>query len=221
MSVLAVIPCRKGSKGIPGKNFRMLAGKPLWQWTLDSARESGIFDYIVVSSDGGLDDNYAEITGEKNNVIYSNVRPPEYATDEAQLEPLLLYEANMLNADVVCLLQPTSPLRSSSDIREAYEIFSEDGFDSLLSVESLGDKYWLRVLNGKIPLYNPEKRMNRQNFLTNMVFYENGAIYFCKKWLLDIGRRIGGSIGFYTMSQQNSHQIDSEFDWKVCEAVLG
>lgn len=224
MTVLGVIPCRAGSKGIPGKNFKMLAGKPLYEWTVEAAVLSNVFDLTVVSSDGGLPipdgDSWYGCSGYRNNVEYDNHRPPEYATDAAQLEPLLLYYANKYKADVVCLLQPTSPLRSSSDIREAYKIFSEDMFDSLLSVESLGDKYWLKVQNGKIPFYNPEKRMNRQNPLTNMLFYENGAIYFCKKWLLDVGRRIGGSIGFYEMSQQNSHQIDSEFDWKVCECVL-
>jgi CMP-N,N'-diacetyllegionaminic acid synthase len=215
---LAVIPCRKGSKGIPGKNFKMLAGKPLYEWTLTAAKESKCFNLIIVSSDGGLD---KPLVSRERKVFFDNDRPDEYSTDEAQLEPLLLYYTHRFGADVITLLQPTSPLRSSSDIVGAFSVFNDGGCDSVVSVTSVGDKYWMKLNDSYIPMYNPSKRLNRQNDATNLLFYEDGAIYICKRWLLDEGNRIGGKIGMYHMPQERSHQIDSEFDFKVCEAVLG
>ena len=211
---LAVIPCRKGSKGIPGKNFRMMAGKPLWGWTVEAARDSNVFDKIILSSDGGL-----LMDWEDDKVLMDNNRPAKYSTDEAQLEPLLLYYAKKYKADVVCLLQPTSPLRTSSDIVEAYSVFME-GCDSVVSVTGVGDKYWMKVNDAYVPMYKPSKRLNRQNPDTDLLFYENGAIYFTRRWLIDQGCRIGGKVGMYHMSQERSHQMDSEFDLKVCECAL-
>jgi CMP-N-acetylneuraminic acid synthetase len=127
----------------------------------------------------------------------------------------------MYKADTITLLQPTSPLRSSSDISEAFKVFNK-GYDSVVSVTSMGDKYWLNTSGGFKPFYNPDKRMNRQDPRTNLIYYENGAIYITKRWILEDNKgRIGGKIGFYEMSQERSYQIDSEFDWKVCETVLG
>jgi|WetSurMetagenome_2_1015567.scaffolds.fasta_scaffold474463_2 CMP-N,N'-diacetyllegionaminic acid synthase len=233
---IAVIPCRKGSKGIPGKNFRMLAGKPLYEWTMDAANDSNVFDKIILSSDGGF--QYTEKSLKTFYYLYEGIwvdnnRPDEYSTDAAQLEPLLLYYAKKFDADVITLLQPTSPLRSSSDIVGAYSVFIGGNVDSVVSVTSVGDKYWhiKRPSFSDIhsysdnsilePCYNPERRLNRQDPESNYLYYENGAIYITRRWLLEDKKcRIGGNIGFYEMSQQNSHQIDSEFDWKVCECAL-
>lgn len=215
---LGIIPCRKGSKGIPGKNFKEIAGKPLYEWTLDAAIKSDVFDLIIVSSDGGLD---KPLVSHEGKVLYDNDRGDEYSTDAAQLEPLLLHYAKQYNADVITLLQPTSVFRKSLDISGAYVEFISGDYDSVVSVTSVGDKYWMKGKTGWIPFYNPKGRMNRQDPKTNVLYYENGAIYITKRWVLEEeNSRIGGRIGFYEMSQQNSHQIDSMFDWKVTECAL-
>ena len=228
MKHIAVIPCRKGSKGIPNKNFREIAGASLYEWSVNAALQTNIFDKIIISSDGGISGVWV-----CDDIFTDNNRPPEYATDAAQLEPLLLYYAKMFDADVITLLQPTSVLRTSSDISGAFSVFTEGDFDSVVSVTSVGDKYWhikrpsFRHVHSYSessrlePCYNPRHRLNRQNPESNYLYYENGAIYICRRWLLEeTTGRIGGNIGFYEMSQENSHQIDSLFDWEICERAL-
>jgi len=210
--MLAVIPCRKGSKGIPNKNFRDFCGKPLWQWTANAAIGSGIFDHIVCSSDGGFN------IKKYKNVLIDNYRPPELSTDEAQLEPLLKYYADLYKPGIVCLLQPTSPLRTLEDIRKAYLLMNtSSNYDSIVSVTSVGDKYWLKQKNEELkPLYDPLNRLNRQDLKTDTLFYENGAIYFTK----NPNCRVGNKVGFYVMPQRRSFQVDSDYDWRVCEVLL-
>jgi CMP-N,N'-diacetyllegionaminic acid synthase len=218
MKIAALIPCKKGSKGVPDKNFKHISGKVMYQWTLDAARESGIFDIIVLSSNGGF-----EHDGMIGNEFYRNDEPEP--GDVSSLDSLLRYYVEKFpDVAIWCLLQPTSALRTSDDIKESFRIFLDNEFDSVLSVQSMGDKYWIqeRFTSQLRPLYDPENRMMRQNQKTNVVFYENGAIYITKKWVLEQKScRIGGRIGFYEMPQERSWQIDSPFDWEICEAFLG
>lgn len=200
MRIAALIPCRSGSKGIPGKNFKELHGKPLWKWTYQAAKESGVFETIIVSRDAD--------------------RPEELCNDSASLDDVLwFYAQKHPDIDAWCLLQPTSPLRTDRDIRDASYLIED--YDSVVSVTSVGDKYWMKIPSDIISLYNPECRLNRQDPKTDVLLYENGAIYFCRRWLLDEKTcRIGGRVGFYQMPEERSYQIDTPFDWKVVECAL-
>lgn len=214
MNIGALIPCKKGSKGVPDKNFKKMCGKPMWEWTLEAAQQSRIFSVILVSSNGGLGKH-----GMIDGVLYND---REYIPniDNSSLDKLMEFYANVfVGIDVWCLLQPTSVLRSWQDIRGAHLMFSE-GYDSVVSVTSVGDKYWLLGTEGFTPLYNPKDRLLRQDIRTNKLYYENGAIYFTKRRVLLEGSRIGGLIGLYEMPQERSHQVDSTTDWKICEATL-
>ena len=192
-----------------------MCGKQLWKWTADAALDSGVFTHVVCSSDGGFDTDYYR------DAFIDNDRIPALATDAAPLDPLLGIYAERYFADIVCLLQPTSPLRDANDIRNAYYCLCLNDFDSVVSVTSVGDKYWTYRDGKPKAFYDPMNRLNRQDERTNVLFYENGAIYFTKSRYIFDGCRIGGKVGLYEMPQNKGHQVDSEYDWKVCEAILG
>lgn len=211
MTFYALIPCRTGSQGIPMKNFQLLKGKPLWQWTFDAAMDSGCFTKIIVSSNGGLP--LHSMNG--NKAVFDNECGEPYHTNTSQLDPLIKRYADIYpEADAWVLLQPTSPLRRAEGIREACTIYS-NGYDSLVSVEDVGDKFWRY---GEA-LYNYYQRKNRQD-VANALKYENGAIYICSRDQIQTGSRIGGRIALFHMDKESSYQIDDMTDWKVCEALL-
>ena len=230
MKVAALIPARKGSKEVPYKNFKEFLGKPLVYWTLDTAVESGVFDSIIVSTDG------VQAPSVESNVIWDDERPEELATDEASLDDLLCYYMfKYPEIDMWCLLQPTSPLRTAGDIKNAYYMMFEkeaDGedykYDSLVSVKSHPVLAWVANAVGipdvddpqPIATYPVRKRPNRQD--RKDWYLENGAIYFTRKYVLDqIKCRLHGYIGLYVMPEERSIEIDSPMDWKMAEFLGG
>lgn len=232
MKVAALIPARKGSKGIPNKNFKYFCGKPLWQWSLDAALDSGIFSTIIVSSDNE-DLKFCSITDEKLIIDYK--RPAHLSTDEATLDLLLChYMIQMPDVDVWCLLQPTSPLRTSEDIKKAYDVLNEPDeqmeykYESIVSVYPHSVFAWIKNSvgipgddNNPQPLatYHYTKRPNRQN--RKDWFLENGAIYFTRTYILKtFHSRLHGTIGLYEMPKERSVEIDDPFDWQLCEWLM-
>ena len=222
MPIGALIPCRTGSKGIPNKNFKEFYGKPLWHWTLNVAIKSGIFDKIIVSSDGGLNgDSPVHI-----HVIEDNNRPSDLSGDNAPLDAVLNYYS-LKNPDIElwCLLQPTSPLRTAKDIERAYKKINNEKYDSLVSVTPNPAMIWVDKAAGfkgtdyPLATYHIHKRPNRQD--RKDWYMENGAIYFTKKYVLDqMGVRLGGKIVLYVMPQERSYEIDSPLDWLIAEHIM-
>ena len=131
-SVLAVIPARGGSKGLPRKNIKDLAGKPLIAWSIDAAKKSKYIDRCIVSTD---DKSVAE-TSKQHGSIVPFMRPPELATDDANSNDVILHALEMLGDpyDIVMLLQPTSPLRKSEDIDHALEFVQGNNVPTVVSV---------------------------------------------------------------------------------------
>lgn len=213
MKVGAVIPCKDKSRGVPGKNFRPMCGKPMWQWTLDAARNAGIFETIVISSNGGLDAN-----GPDGQLVYKNEEVIKDIHNSSLDDLCKLYAEEYTHIDIWCLLQPTSPLRTAQDIKGAFKCL--DYHDSVVSVESVGDKYWVRLNDKNKALYDPNNRLMRQNSSTNVLFYENGAIYFFTREVIMNGSRISENVGLYEMPSERSVQIDTEYNWKFCEFML-
>lgn len=229
MKTAALIPCRKGSKGIPGKNFKKFNGIPLYEWTLKAAVESGVFDLIILSSDGGLVNSDGEtlVPVRGSRVAIDNERPHEFATDKASLDELLVhYAAEHEGYDLWSILQPTSPLRTAEDIKKAHKMVSYKKYDSLVSVTPGTCMYWVKdavgVKGENLPIatYHIHKRPNRQD--RTGWFRENGAIYFTKFYTIDQTRcRLGGKIALFEMPPDRSLEIDSPLDWKICEFVGG
>ena len=219
--IIAIIPARGGSKGISGKNIKLLAGKPLIAYSIEAALESKYFDRIILSTDKR---EIAEVADKFGAEVI--LRPAELATDTTPTAPVLehvvrhLEQTEKYRTDVVVLLQPTSPLRNSQHINQALDTFFENQCDSLLSVCPSHAFFWRIHENQPSPLnYDFRKRPRRQD--RESEYKENGAIYVIKSTMLMMGHSfLGGKIGLYVMPEEYSTEIDSEFDFWLCEKVI-
>ena len=223
MKVGALIPCRKGSKRIPNKNFKDFCGMPLWHWSYWAAIESGVFDLIVVSTDNE-EMKFTDITD--SMVVIDYDRPAELCKDDATQEAVLAFYAKKHpDIDVWCLLQPTSPLRTADDITGAYKMLVEDERDSIVSVFNDPLLFWVKdcveVQGQQCPVasFHIDKRPNSQD--REGWLKENGAIYFTPTYTLAAtGSRCGGRTGLYVMPKERSFEIDDQTDWDICELLM-
>ncbi|MBD3245687.1 MAG: NTP transferase domain-containing protein [Candidatus Omnitrophica bacterium] len=218
---VAIIPARGGSKGIPQKNLVKLHRRPLLAYTIEAARQSGLFEKVLVSTENEKIRQTAHRYGAQ-----SICRPANLSGDRAATEPVVLHALNRLRKteryrpDVVFLLQATSPLRDEDDIRAAYRQFLRQKVDSLLSVEKNTDFLWKESRRGLAPInYSYSRRPRRQDMPVQ--FKENGAIYITKYeiWMRH-GNRLGGRIGYSLMDPMNSIEIDVPFDVIVAAAAV-
>jgi CMP-N,N'-diacetyllegionaminic acid synthase len=221
--VLALIPARKGSKGLPNKNLKEFCGKPLIEYSIGAALQSGVVDKVIVSTDYEFEDIPWSTT---NSGAVFVKRPARLCTDNARLDKTLLHIAKTEEFDVLVLLQPTSPLRDGQDVKRAMEHYRKSNCNSLVSVCEQKAFIWIdkaaKIGNMEIPigLYNPQDRPNRQE--KRDIFRENGAIYITtKQGILESGCRINGTVTLFPMSERNSLEIDSLQDWKIGEILHG
>jgi len=217
MLTTAFIPARKGSKGLPGKNKRLFHGKPLVAWSIEQAQQTKLFDAIVVSSD---DPDILEIASKYN--VVSHERHPELAGDETTINEVLydFYSRPENKCDYVCLLNPTSPLRSSDDIKEMYKYVQMEKYWTVASVKWCDFIGWIEkpTNQGPVCTYNVAKRPNRQT--RDDFFLENGAIYwFRHEMLIVYGNMIANpmKVKLYEMPPERSLEIDTPFDWYMAE----
>lgn len=217
--VVAIIPARGGSKGIPRKNIRPLAGRPLIAWTIKDALESGCVGEVHVTTD---DPEIAEVA--RQHGADAIMRPPALATDTSSSESALLHALDQLEwnappVDIVVFLQATSPIRTGRHIAEALAKFRETRADSLLSVCPAHVFLWEERDGLGVPLnYNPLHRPMRQQMRQ---YRENGSLYLFTPGLLrETGCRLGGRIALYPMPEACGLDIDSEADWVEAEAQI-
>jgi len=220
-----IIPARSGSKGLKDKNVKLLAGKPLMAHTIQSAIASGIFDEIFVSTDS---ERYAAIAKEQKASV-PFLRDKKYATDNASTwavvkEAVSQYKSAGKIFSFVTLLQPTSPLRTVSDIMAAYEIFIEKKAKAVVSVcKADHSPLWCNVLPSNNSLNGfilPEAAVPRQELST---YYRlNGAIYIIdlKKIDLDDVNLFQKGCYAYIMSKRNSVDIDDDIDFMLAESIM-
>jgi N-acylneuraminate cytidylyltransferase len=215
MRWLGLLPLRAGSKAIPGKNIRAIAGRPLFAWCLDAALESGVFDRIYVASDGAdIRAAVAAAFGDRVDVID---RAAATATDTASSESVMHELAARVPFDVLGLIQATSPLTRAADFRTARRRFEQERLDSLLTAVRSRRFYWSE---DGVPLnYDPRARPRRQD-LTGLL-QENGAFYFTSaRVLAATGARLGGRIGIHVMDDDSAVELDEPADWARVEALL-
>jgi len=210
MNVLAIIPARGGSKGIPRKNIAMCAGKPLIQWTIEAARLSSKVNTVMVSADNADIANIA-----LDHSVTLSIRPDELSTDTTSTEDVLAFHLEDEKADAVVLLQPTSPVRSAEHIDEAIGILGQ-GYDSVVSVVLSHCFLWHSGEDSAVPLYH--KRVMRQEMEQ---YEENGSIYVftMEHWRRE-RNRLGGKTALYMMPDECRYQIDTPFDLWLCEQIL-
>ena len=133
--MIAVIPARGGSKGVPKKNIRQLLEKPLLAYTIEAARDAGVFQKVIVSTDS---DEIARIAREYGAEV-PFIRPDDLSGDQASSDDAILHALEYFRKEgmefgEVCKLQPTSPLRNAGHIAEAYRFFKENNYDFVVSV---------------------------------------------------------------------------------------
>jgi CMP-N-acetylneuraminic acid synthetase len=221
---IAVIPARGGSKRLPGKNVKPLAGKPLICWTIDAALQSKLFDLVLVSTDSPDIAQVAQDAG----VIVPGLRPPELASDTATTNDVITHLVDLVEktwgkVGTVTLLQPTSPLRTADNIRAAYDLFIKKQASSVVSVCRL--EHPLQLCN-RLPrdgcLHNfiqPENNKRTQDL--EPYYRVNGAIYIFDRQfvghLVDIYCKKSYA---YVMSTEESIDIDEQFDFDMAELIF-
>lgn len=218
--IIAIIPARSGSKGLKDKNIKELNRKPLIAYTIEAAKKANIFDEIFVSTDS---EKYAEIS-RKYGANVPFLRSSENSDDKASSWDVVREVLSKLDKkfDIVVLLQPTSPLRTSDDIKGAIELFFKKDADTVVSVcETPHPIFWCNTLNKDCLMKNfikKEYQKPRQQLPKSYTL--NGAIYICKAENIDnLDFYCDKSYG-YIMSKENSIDIDSEIDFKFAELYL-
>lgn len=218
MKKIALLPLRKNSKGIPGKNKKKLLGRPLFSWSLSEAVFSNL-DAVYVFTDDTEILSFIEKEYAWNPKIKGLLRSAENATDTASTESVLLEFATLVNNnfDILCLLQATSPLTTAADINAVLDKIENGNHDAALTVVKTHRFTW--NADGTPQNYDPFNRPRRQDFEGLLV--ENGAVYATtKNAFLESKNRISGKIGLVEMDEASYTEIDSTTDWEIVEKLL-
>lgn len=228
IKLLGIITARGGSKGIPKKNIKSFCGKPLIFYTISCAKESGVFDRIIVSTD---DDKIAKIA-RQYGVEVPFIRPKSLAKDNTPTLSVIQHAVKWLIKnesylpDYVSVLQPTSPLRQPFHVKEAFDLILKSKADSVLGVCEIPASFSpfkaMHIKNGYLKLLDDSliyKRTSRRQDLEK-TYYSNGAIYILKaKLLLDEKNAslYGEKTVPYIMDVEYSIDIDTETDFEMAE----
>lgn len=223
--IIAIIPARGGSKGLPGKNIRELNGKPLIAYSIEAALNSGVFDKVIVSTDS---EEIAEVS-KKFGAEIPFLRPLELATDKADSMDTLIHALKFYsdigeNFDYIIKLQPTSPLRTAEDIKEAVDLIIEKNGDAVISVsECKHHPLWTNTLNIDMKmnkfLKDEVKGKNRQELDK---YYElNGMIFLSKaEKLIETRDWYGENSYAQIIDGSRAIDIDNIIDFKLAEIIL-
>lgn len=226
MKIIAIITARGGSKRLPGKNIKLLGGKPLINWTIDAALESQRCDSVIVSTDSAEIAHIAKLAGASVPFL----RPADLATDTAASIDVVLhavdyYESKHGPVDGVLLLQPTSPFRTSESICKAVELFfAVEGNKSVISVsEAISNPAWCFFCeeNKMQPVMGWEQFSKRSQDL-QQVWELNGSIYLTSPAILRTDKTFitESSIPFFQFNSAEAIDIDSQEDWASAERQL-
>lgn len=223
--MIAIIPARGGSKGVPNKNIRNLAGKPLIAYTIEAALKSEVFERVIVSTDSReIADVSRKYGAEVPFMRPDNIAGDSVSSDDVILHALDFFKDQKIDYFEVCKLQPTSPLRNETHICEAYELMHTQKKDFLVSIcECDHSPLWCGTLGEDQCLDNfiPDevKRACRQQL--PQYYRLNGAIYMANTKAFQNNKSFLGknSIG-YIMQKENSVDIDSEIDFEFAELLL-
>jgi CMP-N,N'-diacetyllegionaminic acid synthase len=225
MNILAIIPARGGSKGIPGKNIKLLAEKPLIVYSIEAAIKSKYVNKTVVSTDN---DEIGRISKKYGAEVIK--RPNELAQDDsptidAVIHVLTTLERKGYLADILVLLQPTSPLRTQEDVDNAINLFikNKDKCDSIVSVcEFEHSPYWsLKIEKDYLKPNFGEEYFNMRRQDLPKLYRPNGSLFISKTAsLLKFNSFYGEKILPYIMSEEKSIDIDTDVDFRLAESIM-
>lgn len=215
--IIAIIPARGGSKGIPRKNVRLMNGKPLIYYSIKNALDCPYIDHVVVSSDDeeilGIAKLYGATPLDRNS---------ELAQDAITLDPVIhdavlrMEKKTSATYDVVVTLQPTSPLLTLNTLNSAIESFLSSSYDTYISTVNKPHLSWTTSDNKYVPNY--VARLNRQQLPPN--YLETGAFLITRRDCVNSHSRIGHNVSIYEMPENEAIDIDSYSDWIICEQQL-
>lgn len=215
--ILAVIPARGGSKGIPRKNIRLMNGRPLIAYSILNALQSKYIGDVVVTSD---DEEILDIAGDMG--VYTLDRKSELAKDATTLDPVVydacirMEESRQVSYDIVITLQATSPLLSVEVLDRAIEAFLQTSVDTMISVVNKPHLAWTKQEGKIVPCYT--ERKNRQELPPN--YLETGAFFISRRACVSMHSRIGFNVSVYEVPERESTDIDTASDWAICEHEL-
>jgi len=214
---VAIIPARGGSKGIPRKNIRLLAGKPLIGYTIETALKSEHIDDVIVTTD---DEEIAEISRLFGARII--MRPKELAEDQVPLDPVIYHalssieEHNHQEIEFVITIQPTSPLLSTKTLDTMIDLMYHGRYDTIISVKAEPHLFWMKNSDQFVPLY--KERKNRQYL--DPIYRETGAVVISKRCVVSQKSRIGTDFTIFEVPQNEAIDIDTYQDWETAENLL-
>lgn len=219
MKILVVIPVRGNSKGIPRKNIRLMNGIPLMVYCIRNAKAlKNICDVdIVVDTE---DAEIAEIA--EQNGVRVVMRPEELSGDSVTLDPVIFHAvmeseaANDIAYDIVMTMQATSPTIQAETIQHALNEFMHSEYDTMISAVNDVHLSWGYEEGQYIPQYT--KRLNRQYLPKSLK--ETGGFLITRRNCVTERGRIGEKVTVYEVPEKEAVDIDTEYDWKVCEAIL-
>ena len=224
--MIAIIPARGGSIGVPGKNIKEMNGKPLIWYTINVAKKSKFIDKIIVSTD----DNEIAKIAKSYEVEVPFMRPKELARDDSIAIDNYIYTIDRLNKEFnysigeFIILQPTSPLRTSLDINNAIQIFIEKKADSVISVsEAIHPPIWSKTIDEKGILrdYFDIKIGNKNRQDIEKAYMPNGAIFIFKYLLIKEKYSYYSDKTYpYIMPLERSIDIDSKLDFEFAEYLM-
>lgn len=227
MRILGIIPARGGSKGVPGKNIKLLNGKPLLKYTSEIALESQFLTAVILSSD----DNQIITVAKSLGIQVPFIRPEELAQDttptiDVIIHALQWYENRTVFFDAVCLLQVTSPFRTVEFLNKAIEKFIASGCDSLVSVQKVPHEYnphWTFEINseGNLKIATGEEKIISRRQELPEAYHRDGSIYIMKtEVLLQQHSLYGKSISFIESTPEFYVNIDTLSDWEKAEQMI-
>jgi CMP-N-acetylneuraminic acid synthetase len=224
--ILGLVPARRGSKGVPDKNLRLLAGRTLLDYTATAARESGVLDRVILSTDS--EDIAA--TGRSAGLEIPFMRPAELAQDDTPMLPVVQHAIDALSRsgwipDVIVLLQPTSPLRSARHIRDAVRLLCESGADSVVTVveipRHMSPDYVMRIDAGVLRPFLPEGVRVTRRQDARPAYVRDGTVYAFRGATLErFGNIYGDDCRPLILAADESLSIDSPADWAAAERML-
>ena len=226
MRVLAIIPVRGGSKGIPGKNIKHLGGKPLLEYTWDVASKSKMLSKVILSTD---DDKIIEVA-KRLGITIPFKRPSSLSHDKSPTlgvvkHALEFYKSKGEIFDAVCLLQVTSPFRTVSFLDAAINKFIKAKTDALVSVLEVPHEYnphWTFKANknNELEIATGEKQIITRRQDLPKTYHRDGSIYLTKtNTILNDNSLYGNSLSYVVSNKETHVNIDTFEDWERAEAI--
>jgi CMP-N-acetylneuraminic acid synthetase len=225
-TVLAIVPARGGSKGVPGKNLRPLAGRSLLDRTADAARRSGVIDRMILTTDSEA----IAAAGRSAGLDVPFMRPSSLAQDDTPMLAVVRHAVDEIsrsgwNAELIVLLQPTSPLRTPDHIRCAVEMLRTSGADSVVAVveipRHLSPDYVMRIDGDVLKPFLPEGARISRRQDARPAYSRDGTVYAFRRSTLErFGNIYGDNCRPLVIDPRDSLSIDSPDDWRNAERIL-